>query len=445
MASLSKDGNGWRILFVSPVTKKRHTIRTGRCAKKNAITAKNMVEKLVESQSLGTPIDGVTTEWLKSIDDKLRDRLSRVGLVDLPGATLLGPFLDGYIKQRQERGDITDSTVEVWGHTRRNLVTYFGADKDLRAITPSDADDWAAWLRRNEKLAENTIRKRCQFAKMFMSVAVKRNLIPKNPFIGLVGTVVAVPDRQFFIPRDSVTALLEQCHGAEYRLLLIMARYMGVRVPSEIVPMRWCDVDWEKMRIIITSPKTKRHKGGDRRVCPIFPEVVPALREAWDAAAEGTEWMFPSIRSEKKNLRTWLERAIVRSGLKPWPRLWQNFRATRATELADQFPSHVSAAWLGHTEAIADRHYRQITSEHFDVAVNKASGPMPGQEKILAHNPAHSLAQKPAQYPHTLSSNGRQKHQKPPQNTKYYGAIPDGTHGKGGGQGTRTLNRQAGT
>jgi len=44
-------------------------------------------------------------------------------------------------------------------------------------------------------------------------------------------------------------------------------------------------------------------------------------------------------------------------------------RASRATELADAFPSHVASAWLGHTEAIADAHYRQVTEEHFVKAV----------------------------------------------------------------------------
>ena len=80
MASLSKDGNGWRILFVCPSTKKRRTIRTGRCAKKNAETALNMVERLVEAKQLGTPVDRQTATWLDSIDGTLRDRLAKAGL-----------------------------------------------------------------------------------------------------------------------------------------------------------------------------------------------------------------------------------------------------------------------------------------------------------------------------------------------------------------------------
>ncbi len=55
--------------------------------------------------------------------------------------------------------------------------------------------------------------------------------------------------------------------------------------------------------------------------------------------------------------------------MKPWPRLWVNLRSSRATELADAFPSKVAADWLGHTEAIADKHYRQTTREHFERAI----------------------------------------------------------------------------
>ncbi len=435
MASLSPDGHGWRILFTCPSTKKRRTIRTGRCAKKNAETTRNMIERLIESKRLGSPIDGQTAEWLKGIDSTLRDRLARAGLIEADRAVLLGPFLDEYIEHRRRRGDVTDSTIEVWGHTRRNLVAFFGEAKNIRTITPQDADDWAAWLKADQKLAENTIRKRSQFAKRFFSVAVRRKLIPDDPFASLVGTVVSVPERKFFIPREAVDALLDQCHGPEYRLLLVFARYLGIRVPSEVHPLRWTDVDWEGQRIIITSPKTKRHRGGDKRVCPVFPEVLPFLQEAWEAAPEGAFWIFPSIRTGKKNLRTWLERAILKAGLQPWPRLWQNFRATRATELADRYPSHVAAAWLGHTERIADGHYRQVTSDHYERAVREATGALPtfgDGAKGPAQNPAHS--------PHVRAPQGSARATESPANASVCEAVSDGFLTPSGGQGTRTLN-----
>ena len=107
-----------------------------RSAGKIALTHLTPAPGVVVSCFGGTlgAIDGQTAEWLKAIDDKLRDRLARVGPIDLPGATLLGSFLDSYIDQRRRRGDVTDSTIEVWGHTRRNLKTYFGPDKEAEAV-----------------------------------------------------------------------------------------------------------------------------------------------------------------------------------------------------------------------------------------------------------------------------------------------------------------------
>ncbi len=58
---------GWRILFVCPTTKKRRTIRTGKCAKKNAETDLNMIERLIEARQHGSPLNGQTVEWLKGI------------------------------------------------------------------------------------------------------------------------------------------------------------------------------------------------------------------------------------------------------------------------------------------------------------------------------------------------------------------------------------------
>jgi hypothetical protein len=64
-------------------------------------------------------------------------------------------------------------------------------------------------------------------------------------------------------------------------------------------------------------------------------------------------------------LRFWLEpfhvdaeydlALIKRAGLSPWPpKLLQNLRASRAMELAREYPGHVAAKWLGHSNKIAD-------------------------------------------------------------------------------------------
>ena len=79
------------------------------------------------------------------------------------------------------------------------------------------------------------------------------------------------------------------------------------------------------------------------------------------------------------------QRIIAQAGLKLWPKLYVNLRASRATELVEHYPGHVAADWLGHTEAIADEHYRQTTTEHYTRAAAEPTG---STERTMRVTPA---------------------------------------------------------
>ena len=117
---------------------------------------------------------------------------------------------------------------------------------------------------------------------------------------------------------------------------------------------------------------------------PIFPELRPYLEDAEALAVEGAEFVISRYRGSNSNLRTQLNRIIERAGLKPWPKLFQNLRATRATELVAQHPSHVAAEWLGHSTLVAQKHYWRTTDADFDKATSS-------QGKAL-HNVVQSAA-----------------------------------------------------
>lgn len=87
-----------------------------------------------------------------------------------------------------------------------------------------------------------------------------------------------------------------------------------------------------------------------------------------DTDAKGTEFVITRYRGGNTNLRTQLLRIINRAGLKPWPKLFQNLRSTRETELAESFPIHVVTAWLGNSQLVATKHYLQVTDAHFEEA-----------------------------------------------------------------------------
>ena len=100
----------------------------------------------------------------------------------------------------------------------------------------------------------------------------------------------------------------------------------------------------------------------------MFPELLPYIREAYELAEDGAVYAITRYRSAKQNLRTQLNRIIKRAGLEPWPKLFQNLRSTRETELCQTWPTYVVCKWIGNSVAVAAEHYLQVTDEHFEDA-----------------------------------------------------------------------------
>src|SRR5690606_21562039 len=130
-------------------------------------------------------------------------------------------------------------------------------------------------------LADNHVRRLTGLAKQFFHAAVKDRLIDANPFASLVAAVKGNAERFHFVGLAATQAVLDACPDAEWRLLVALARFGGLRVPSEVLLLCWADVDWERGRIRVRSPKTEHHHGHESREVPIFDELLPYLREAF--------------------------------------------------------------------------------------------------------------------------------------------------------------------
>lgn len=368
MASISRESNGRRTIQFVGVDGKRRSIRLGKVSQRAAEAVKVRVEHLANAAESGGPLDPETARWVAEIGDDLADKLARVGLIPERQTANLGDFLEGYI---QGRVDMKPLSITMMRQAQGDLVTFFGADRAMQTISQGDADRWRLWLV-SRGLADNTIRRRCGRAKQFFRAAMRHKLVATNAFADLKSTVQPNHKRFHYVTREDAAKVLDACPDAQWRLLFALARYGGVRIPSEVMGMVWGDVDWERGRLTIRSPKTEHHPGRDCRVIPLFPELRPHLEAVWELADEGTEHVITRYRDSNANLRTQLGRIIRRAGLEPWPKLFVNLRSTRETELAGQFPMHVVCKWIGNTEPVAARHYLQVTDEHYAEAVQKA-------------------------------------------------------------------------
>ena len=113
---------------------------------------------------------------------------------------------------------------------------------------------------------------------------------------------------------------------------------------------------------------TEHHQGKESRIIPLFPEIRPYLEEQYELAEPGNPFVIVTKRSKNSNLRRRFKKIVGRAGLQPCPKLFQNMRASRATELVKDFPEHVVTAWMGHSKKIAQKHYLQVTEDDYKQA-----------------------------------------------------------------------------
>jgi len=397
MASIGEDPGGRkRILFVAG-DGKRKTVRLGKVSLRQAEAFKLKLESLVGEKITGQ-IDDEVSRWVAGLDDKAHGKLAAVGLVKArarAGDAAIGKFVDDFIARMTTA---KPNTVLNMKQVRAWLVKFFGEIRDMRKITPADAEDFRVFMA-TEGLGENTARRHIGRCRQLFKSAIRRGVIRgSNPFEGIASKVRCGKSRQFFVTREMADAVIAACPDAQWRLLVALSRYGGIRMPSEALPLRWSDVNWEKGRLLITSPKTEHNEGGENRLIPLFPELHKPLMDAFYEAAEGAEFIITRYRDKTANLRTQFSRIVAQAGLKIWPKPWHNMRATRQTELSEKYPAHVVCAWLGNSEQIARKHYLQVTDEHFEKAAQNPAQ-QPSANASNHQNSNLAFVEKPVAFP----------------------------------------------
>lgn len=454
MASLVTEPNGRRMIQFKAPDGRRPKIRIGMMGEEEAIKTKGHIEHLASCWAKREAPLPATDQWRSSLLSDasklwLYDRLAAAGLVaqrERPAKTPSKPkkaktdgkgtpetlkaFLDAYIGGRS---DVKEGTQNNLRYSAAYLVERFGERRRLADISPGDADDYRLWLRgEDNNLAEATVRRYCGRARQFFRAAVRKRLIAENPFGDMEELNVRKNKaREFFITREASQKVLAVMVDAEnkpvieWQLAFALARFGALRCPSELARMVWGDIDFEHAQFTVHSPKTERHEGKDSRVVPIFPELRPYLEAAFESAHDrlgrppsGADPVFVELlpRGARTNLRTQFLRFLKRAGVAPWPKVFQNLRASRATELAASFPAYMAAAWCGHTEEVAKEHYWQITDADWQRAASQLTG-----EPVC--NPGHETGANGTGNPYQTCSTHAPEKQENPGKSRVFATI----------------------
>ena len=378
MASISKDPSGNRTIQFVGADGKRRSIRLGKVNAKLAESFKLKVETLASSVASKIPLDSETSAWLGNIGDDLAGKLAAVGRIPERQSRTLGKFLNAYLERR--KADSKPATIANIYRVAFDLKSFFGAGVSLRSITAENAaafkDEYQA-----KGLAAATVYRQLKWAKMFFGLAVKAKYVSENPFAEVKGKSYTPSERQYYLTVPDTHRLMDAANPT-WRTIIALCRFAGLRCPSEVLSLRWEDVNLADGRMVVTSPKTEHLRGKGSRVVPVFAMLRPFLEEAHELAEPGEEYVIGGKTGtasrtsgqgpegwQRASLRTTFQKIIRRASLVQWPKLFHNLRASCETDLMQEHPIHVVTAWIGNTPNVAIQHYLQTLDSDFAKAV----------------------------------------------------------------------------
>ncbi len=381
MAGLCKSGKKWFIKLSENEDKKRPKIHIGEMREKDAYKVLHYIDDLIASKK-GLDLPQDTRDWVNALPDGLRDRLQHIGLVEAVERKrwTVPAWVDHFVKVHTKEG--TDNRRKI-SNVGERLKVFFKGDL-LPAVTTEQAKLFRRYLSDTVELSENTVRRHVGICRQIFNGAIDAGLIAKNPFLGQPVTVQPNPSRFFYVTTELSQMVLDAMPDAAWRLIFGLARWGGLRCPSEVVALRWEDVDFDNGRFIVHSPKTAHHIGHEQRTVPMFPELKPLFQDAYDKAPEGAVYCVNRYKGGKEvNLREQFERILKRSKIAVWQKPFQNCRSTRESELFRITNGNIKAvcSWIGNSPEIALKHYAQLQeSDLKQAAVSVVLGQ--GEKKV---------------------------------------------------------------
>ena len=374
--------------LVVPISKNatfRHRLGK-RCSRRAAEKIERHILHLKSCKIFGEEPRTETANWVREVIDNnppLANRLIEFGLIRANPRKnqYFAEFAEVYVSDRR---DVTAATIKCWIQTIQYIVKFLQVR--LGDLTKSHGDAFVRFLntttnsRNGGKLAPATVGKHLKNAQHFLQHAVNTGVLPTNPFVGVNCPRTHLDLRKSFVKSETIKQIMALA-DPELRSIIALARFLGLRIPSEIYELRWVDIDFKNKKITIQSPKKFRFDGHGTRVVPIFREVLPCLLELKEirAAIEPFQrlepddgYVFcPDLRSKTPAcIRSRFRRLLLKHNYEPWPKLFHNLRASRQTELVKEFSIHCVCEWLGNTPNVALKHYLMSTPSDFEKAID---------------------------------------------------------------------------
>jgi hypothetical protein len=325
---------------------------------------KRLVAVLVEFKRYGKPMTPRDWNGINNLPSSLRDILAKHELFE-KRVEHVTPKLGGFLEDF--RSTLTNLDLQTQYHYQRScnyLLDYFPQNMRIDLITPGKAESHCHWLmteranKGKKNLKDTTVfRHRTAFNTIF-DYGVKHKYISESSYVDVRVGRECNEERQFYVSVEIIDRILPFCPDDEFRLLLMLARHAGLRIPSEIREMKL--EHFHENRFDIIEGKT------GRRSVPFFPAIRSYFEIVRVQAKPGREYVFEYYRNHA-NPGTVLKRAIEAADLDIWPKLFNNLRSSCITDKERKgWPESTMNMVFGNSKRIREKNYVQrLRDEEF--------------------------------------------------------------------------------
>jgi hypothetical protein len=322
-----------------------------------------IVTEILHVRSRGDTLPLELMQRISKLPKRVQGSIERLGLISSVLDLTLQEFFERFAKTKEA---LKPKTLKFYDDWYKRFYRYFGKTTMVSTITSDVAKKFAEYC--DDNLSPCTIYRGLGACRTIFSMAVTLRIVTENPFEGIILGERKNELRQFYVTRELLNKVLEYCIDDRDKLIIVLARFAGLRIPSELVKLRFCDFSNNVIRV------HEETKTGSREV-PLFKEVRQVFERLSGAP---DEFVFPGPYSAEWYPWCMLSDTIERANLERWQKLFINMRSSCITDLDDLgYSEKTLDAIFGNSAEVRRIHYLQLQKER-------------AYKKVLADNEAIS-------------------------------------------------------
>ena len=310
-----------------------------------------------------------------------------------------------WLSERRSLADRSPETCRSYEMHLRARVNPVIGSKEIRQLKPGDLDSLVANLVSVQGLAASTVRQTMTTVRQVLTYAVRNELIPSSPYVGVKIPATPPPTERAF-SRDELNKLITATPDSQRDKLNIL-HLTGMR-RGELQALHWEDIDFGRNVIHIrrsfsnTGHRFKSTKGRNTRIVPMNPVVVAIMERLRntgeypgvpcsiypydDEVRATTGLLFTAENTGPFNPDVFLRevKAAGRVAGIPGNIRLHDLRHTYATTLAKQgVPLRDIQGLLGHTSVAVTERYAKYQQQDFSNIIEALADSAPDELRRL--------------------------------------------------------------